>query len=350
MKNKYAAKKNKVTFVDLFSGIGGFHLGLTKAAKKKHASVECVLAVDIDSKAQLTYSLNFKNTKILGDIKDPNVRNNIPKYIDIICGGFPCQPFSVAGKKKGMEDHRGTLFTYIVQILHDKKPKAVFLENVMNLMNIMNGDERKLIDFIKEEMAKVGYPVSIHTYKASEFGLPTNRPRLYIVGFRKDILPSAPDEDWWPKIKFKNPVTLAEYFSNLGSKWDKREISREGWPSRVGRTIRLGGVGSAFKSMNWLKKQNPPPSYYIKINENKIWVNDKRTWDSYLFYEDDIKKMVPHTLTVDEAKAMMGFQSNFEFPENLSSNQKMKQIGNSVAIPVIEAISLEIINTINKSK
>jgi len=92
-------------------------LGVKRAARKVGISAECTLAIDIDPKARLTYSTNFKRTKLLGDIKDPFVRNAIPKDVDIICAGFPCQPFSVAGKKKGIDDHRGTLFTYIVQIL-----------------------------------------------------------------------------------------------------------------------------------------------------------------------------------------------------------------------------------------
>lgn len=343
-------RKNKLQFVDLFSGIGGFHLGIKQSSEKLRIPSECVLAVDIDDKASLTYSKNFKGTKLLGDIKDPVVRRGIPTGIDIVCAGFPCQPFSVVGKKRGVDDHRGTLFQYIVQIVREKKPKAVFLENVRNLLNIPNGNNGKLIDFIKSEMKSAGYPISIHTYKASQFGLPTKRDRVYMVGFREDVLRAAPDDSWWPKPTHEEPVTLSEFFKNLNEEWDSSDITRLGWPNRVGRTIRLGGVGSAYKSNNWLDKHKTPDDSYIRVDDNKIWVNDKRTWDSYLFFEENSKKRKPHQLTVDEAKSMMGFPGNFKFPDQLSPNQRMKQIGNSVAIPVIEAIAANIIKTINNNQ
>lgn len=339
-------QNNAICFIDLFAGIGGFHLGIKQAATKIGKAAKCALAVDIDPKARLTYSLNFKTTNVLGDIKDPLVRNAVPNDVDIICAGFPCQPFSVVGKKNGVDDHRGTLFTYIVQILHDKKPKAVFLENVRNLLNIRNGNNGKLIDFIKDEMERVGYPISIQTYKASEFGLPTRRDRVYMVGFRKDIMPFAPEDSWWPKPTHEKPVTLSEYFRNLGKKWDASDVKRLGWPNRVGRTIRLGGVGSAYKSNDWLSKHELPSGSYIRVDGSKIWIDDRRTWDSYLFFEDDPKQKKPHNLTPDEAKAMMGFPGNFRFPNELSSNQRMEQVGNSVAISVIEAISIKILETL----
>lgn len=340
-------QNNAICFIDLFAGIGGFHLGLKKAARKLGKKAKCALAVDIDPKARSTYSLNFKATEILEDVKDPSVRNAIPNDVDIICAGFPCQPFSVVGKKNGVDDHRGTLFTYIIQILHDKKPKVVFLENVRNLLNIRNGNNGKLIDFIKDEMERVGYPISIRTYKASEFGLPTRRDRVYMVGFRKDIMPSAPDGSWWPEPTHENPITLSEYFGNLSKKWNSNNIKRLGWPNRVGRTIRLGGVGSAYKSNDWLIKHNISSDSYIRVDENKVWVDDRRTWDSYLFFEDNPKQRKPHNLTPDEAKAMMGFPNDYKFPEVLSSNQRIEQVGNSVAIPVIEAISKKILETLN---
>jgi DNA (cytosine-5)-methyltransferase 1 len=336
----------KLYFVDLFSGIGGFHLGIKNSSKKLKIPCECVLAVDIDPKARLTYSRNFAQRNFLKDITDRSVKDSIPKYVDIICAGFPCQPFSVVGKKKGIDDHRGTLFNHIVEVVHTKNPKVIFMENVRNLLNIPNGGDDKLIEFIKEQMKRVGYPLALHTYKASDFGLPTRRDRLYMVGFRKDVLPHAPEDSWWPEVKSAEPVTLVKYFKQLDKNWDKADIKRDGWPNRVGRTIRLGGIGSAYKSMDWLNRHKLKPSEYIKVNDNKIWINDRRTWDSYLFFEDNPKRKRPHDITIDEAKAMMGFPSDFDFPEELSSNQRMEQIGNSVAIPVIEAISEKIIKTI----
>lgn len=338
--------KRMLTFVDLFAGIGGFHLGINHAAEKLGIKAECILAVDIDNKARLTYSENFKKTKILNDIKDPIVRDTVAIDADLICAGFPCQPFSVVGKKKGVNDHRGTLFQYIVQIVREKQPKAVLLENVRNLLNIPNGNNGSLIDFIKEGMESAGYPISIHTYKASQFGLPTRRDRVYMVGFREDVRPKELDDLWWPKPTHEEPVTLSKFFQNLNKKWDAQEIDRLGWPDRIGRTIRLGGIGSAYKSNDWLDKHDIPADSYIRLEDNKVWVNDKRTWDSYLFFEGDQKNRKPHKLTVDEARAMMGFPVDFKFPDELSFHQRMRQVGNSVAVPVIEAIVTEIIKTI----
>jgi DNA (cytosine-5)-methyltransferase 1 len=340
--------RNKYNFVDLFAGIGGFHLGIIRATRKAGVAAECLLAVDIDPKARLTYSKNFAQTNFLNDVTDRSVKDSVPKDVDIICAGFPCQPFSVVGKKKGMDDHRGTLFNHIVEIVHTKKPKVIFMENVRNLLNIPNGDNNKLIEFIKEQMKQVGYPLALHTYKASDFGLPTRRDRLYMVGFREDIMPHSPEDSWWPVVKNVEPTTLAKYFKRLGKNWDKSNIKRGGWPNRVGRTIRLGGIGSSYKSTDWLNKHNLKPSEYIRVNENKIWVDDRRTWDSYLFFENNPNRKKPHDLTVDEAKAMMGFPSDFDFPEELSNNQRMEQLGNSVAIPVIEAVAEQIIKTLSK--
>ncbi len=339
-----------VTFVDLFAGIGGFHIGITQAAKKSGLSAYCELAVDINPKARATYSEYFKDTRILNDVTDQSVKDSVPKNVDIICGGFPCQPFSLAGKKLGQKDARGTLFMDIVDILKAKRPKAVFLENVRNLLNIKNDDDSKTIDIIIEELGKAGYCANIHPFRASQFGLPTHRPRIYIVGFRDDLGIEALDEDWWPKPISPNAVGLNEYFKNLGEEWSNLDIVREGWPLSVGRTLRVGGVGSAFKSLNWLNHH--PSTDYINVGDGRIWVKDPRTWDSYLLFENEDLKTLAHVISVDEAKAMMGFPHDFKFPEEkiVSKSQRMKQLGNSVAIPVIEAIASRIIETIYLDK
>lgn len=321
----------QVTFVDLFAGIGGFHLGIQQAAQKLGADAECVLAVDINEKARATYSQYFKGTPLLGDITDPIVKNSVPHNVDIICGGFPCQPFSLAGKKMGIQDDRGTLFEHIVEILRKKKPKAVFLENVRNLQTIKNNDGSKTLDVIKEALKRAGYPVEIRQYKATHFGLPTHRPRIYMVGFRHDIL-SDPQDFYWPERTHDDEPTLELFFKTLSKQWDNLtpQIKRRGWPSRVGNTIRVGGAGSGFRDGNTRR--------------------DRRNWDSYMFFENDSDgshRKKPHTLSVHEAKAMMGFPYNFKFADGLTYNQSMKQLGNSVAVPVIRAIATNIIETIH---
>lgn len=321
--------KKNVTFVDLFAGIGGFHLGIQQAAKKSGIDAECVLAVDINKKARTTYSSHFTSTKLMEDVTHQTVKDSVPHDVDIIAGGFPCQPFSLAGKKLGEADDRGTLFMHIVQILKDKKPKAVFLENVRNLLNIENQNGQKTIEVIESALEEAGYPVVKRTFKATQFGLPTYRPRIYIVGFRKDVL-ANPDDFIWPDATHEKAATLKDYFKNLPSEWNTYKIARNGWPPYVGNTLRVGGAGSGFRDGGTRR--------------------DRRNWDSYMFYatdKDGSRRKKPHTLTVHEAKAMMGFPHDFVFPEEISSAQAMRQLGNSVAIPVIEAIAGNIIKTIN---
>jgi DNA (cytosine-5)-methyltransferase 1 len=327
--------EKKITFVDLFAGIGGFHLGIAQAAKKLGIDTECVLAVDINPNARATYSGYFKGTPVLNDITDPVVKDSIPCDVDIICGGFPCQPFSQAGKKMGIEDDRGTLFKHIVEVLERKRPKAVFLENVQNLKNIKNGDGTYTFDVIKKALRDAGYAIhggespndwtNHRVYRATDFGLPTHRPRIYMVGFRKDIL-ANPQGFVWPNPSHVAAPTLAGYFRSLPKVWDGR-VERDGWPDRVGNTLRVGGVGSGFRDGGRRR--------------------DRRNWDSYMLHEDDESRRYEHRLSVNEAKAMMGFPVGFRFGEGLSDIQAMKQLGNSVAVPVIRAIAESIIRTIH---
>lgn len=306
-------EKKKITFVDLFSGIGGFHLGIKQAAKKLKMEGECLLAVDIDHKARKTYQNYFKinEKKLLDDITDEKVRNLVPNNVDIICAGFPCQPFSLVGKKNGFDDNRGTLFDYIDKVITAKKPKAVFLENVRNIVSLNEG---KILQHIIKRLNKIGYNTALERgknweiLKASQFGLPTYRPRFYLIAFKSNIKKAG-------DFRFPQPTTLNEV--------KLKDFFGKKWPNTVGSTIRVGGRMSPFKKM-------PDGS----------WFRDRRNWDTYLVNNR------PHVLTVDEAKLMMGFPSDFKFPEELSETQAMKQIGNSVAVPVIKAIAENIIKTI----
>ncbi|MCE9541228.1 DNA cytosine methyltransferase [Candidatus Kaiserbacteria bacterium] len=326
--------KTTLTFVDLFSGIGGFHLGIEQAAKDFGLDARCELAVDINEKARKTYTTNFPGTRLLNDVTDDSVKNSIPEDVDIICGGFPCQPFSLAGKKLGIADHRGTLFIHIIDILRRKRPKVVFLENVRNLLKIQNDDGTYAIDTILAALESAGYPVqgtvdgiewkNYRVYRATDFGLPTHRPRVYFVGFRSDLA-QGQRKFQMPEPSSISPATLAKYFRTLSKDWDQK-VLRYGWPKRVGATLRVGGVGSGYR-------QN-------------LTIRDRRNWDSYILYENNEKRRKHHKITVTEAKAMMGFPVDFKFPEQISDPQAMKQLGNSVAVPVIKAVADSIIRTL----
>ena len=296
---------------------------------------ECVFVNEFDHHARKIYEHNFRkiNPKLFLDefhtpyfwksIKDitltgvtdqpksvwmKNIREVIPRF-DILCAGFPCQPFSRIGKKNGFDDDRGTLFNDIERVILALRPKVIFLENVRN---IVTHDSSRTFQFILEKLEKAGYYVnqerddSWNILNASDFGLPTARPRFYLVAFRKDISGAG-------KFKFPKPITpggmtLRQFFKN------------NKWPDKIGRTIRVGGRGSPV---------------YKKANGE--WFIDRRSWDTYIVGN------LKHILTVDEAKKMMGFPDNFLFPETVSHVQALKRLGNSVAIDVIREIAREIV-------
>ncbi len=283
-------KTKPISFIDLFAGIGGFHIAL------HNLGLDCVFASEWDNKARETYEYNnkilspelFQKENFVGDITKINP-TDIPDF-DILCAGFPCQPFSQAGFKKGFEETRGTLFFNIVDIIKTKQPKAFFLENVRHLLNHDNG---KTFNIIKDIITnKLGYSFNYKIIKASDFGLPQHRARLMMVGFRDG-----------KEFEFPKPVKLKLTMSDiLGGKCDKK----------IGYTLRVGGRGSK--------------------------ITDRRNWDSYNV-DGQIKR-----LSSNEGLKMQGFPNYFKFP--VSETQAMKQLGNSVAIPVIEAVAKSIIKNI----
>jgi len=282
-------QKHNFTFIDLFAGIGGFHLAMHNLGGK------CVFASEMDKSARETYEHNFKSLspnlfkekKFNDDIRKATIQD-IPDF-DILCAGFPCQPFSQAGHKRGFEDNhnseRGNLFFNIVEIIEEKKPKAFFLENVRGLVSHDNGNTFKTIRRILE--TELGYSFYFKIVKASDYGLPQLRPRVFMVGFRDDSFLKGFD---FPP---KKPLKL-----NMSDVWGAK-CSRE-----VGFTIRVGGRGSK--------------------------IDDRRNWDSYIV-NSEIKQ-----LGVKEGKLMQGFPSDFNFP--VSKTQAMKQLGNSVAIDAIQEV------------
>lgn len=281
---------NNYKFIDLFAGIGGFHIAMS------NNGAECVFASEINKFARKTYIDNFyASSKKLFDggfynediTKFPS--SDIPDF-DILCGGFPCQPFSQAGLKNGFNDDRGNLFFNISDIIQVKQPKAFFLENVRGLLTHDNGNTFKVI---QETLTnKLGYSLYYKILNASDYGVPQSRQRIFLVGFKNDKLNS---------FLFPEPVPLK---FNMSDVWGG-ECSRE-----IGFTLRVGGRGSK--------------------------ITDRHNWDSYLVNGE------VRTLGVKEAKLMQGFPDDFVF--NCSLTQSMKQLGNSVAIPVVEAISRKIIN------
>jgi len=276
------------TFIDLFAGIGGFHLAF------KNLGAKCVFASEWDEAARKTYEANhkkhdpelFESGNFVGDITKVNEKE-IPDF-DVLTGGFPCQPFSHAGFKKGFADPRGTLFYDVVRIIAEKKPKAFFLENVSHLLKHDGGVTFNTIKKTIEE--ELGYSFYHQIVRASDFGLPQHRRRLFMVGFRDNTIP----------FEFPKPIELKKTMS---------DIFGGDCPKKIGYTLRVGGRGSGIK--------------------------DRRNWDSYMV-NGKIKRLTP-----EEGKQMMGFPSSFVFP--VSEAQAMKQLGNAVAVTAIQATAEQIL-------
>jgi DNA (cytosine-5)-methyltransferase 1 len=285
---------SQIKFIDLFAGIGGFHLAL------HNLGADCVFASEWDKDARKTYTHNlqklspnlFRNNNFVGDITAINPID-IPDF-DILCAGFPCQPFSQAGHKKGFEEVRGTLFFNIAKIIQEKKPAAFFLENVRHLLNHNNG---KTFDTIKKILEnELGYSFYHNIVKASDFGLPQFRPRLFMVGFKNTEL----------KFEFPKPIPLEKTMSDIfGGECERK----------IGFTLRVGGKGSS--------------------------IDDRRNWDSYRV-DGAVKR-----IDAEHGKKMQGFPQNFTFP--VSKVQAMKQLGNSVAVPAIQAVAESIVKTLTGS-
>lgn len=286
--------KHKFTFIDLFAGIGGFHIAM------HNLGGECVFASEMDADARITYEHNFKKISpnlFKRKMFNSDIRNIMPNEIpdfDVLCAGFPCQPFSQAGQKRGFEDshnsERGNLFFNIADILQEKKPRAFFLENVRGLVNHDNGKTFKIIRDILE--TELGYSIYYKVVKATDYGLPQHRPRIFIVGFR--------DESFMKGFTFPFPKPL---------KFTMSDVWEGNCDRKIGFTLRIGGRGSN--------------------------INDRRNWDSYLV--DGVVKRISYI----EARKMQGFPDDFEFP--VSDTQAIKQLGNSVAIDAVQAVAENLI-------
>jgi DNA (cytosine-5)-methyltransferase 1 len=164
-------------FIDLFCGIGGFHQAMNKIDENS----ECILACDVDKNCRNTY---FKNYNIMPEKNVKDVDEKILGDFDILCAGFPCQPFSNGGKKKSFDDARGLLFNEIIRIAKHKKPKFMFLENVKHILKVSNGE---VIDYIKTKINETGYNLQLIKMSPHLYGIPQQRERIFFVCVRNDI-------------------------------------------------------------------------------------------------------------------------------------------------------------------
>ena len=318
----------KLKYIDLFAGIGGFHQALNSFG------AECVFASEWDKYASNTYEYNY-GIKPFGDITKINEKD-IPSH-DILCGGFPCQAFSVSGKQKGFEDFRGTLFFDIARIVKYHKPKLVFLENVKNFEKHDNGNTLKIIKNILNEL---GYDVKHKVLNASDFGLPQNRERIYFVCFRKDITidsfifpkPSnkktalidfLEDHTNEAKIVTRPDIKLNKSFSPIRNIFGELEIPNK--PIQIG-IVNKGGQGERIYD---------PHGHAITLSAYGGGVGSKT---GLYKIGDVIRKLSPR-----ECARIQGFPDDFQIVS--SPSQAYKQFGNSVAIDVLKSILMQVTET-----
>lgn len=316
-------------FIDLFAGIGGIRMGLENASNKIGIDTKCVFSSEIDKYAIQTYITNFGKTNFFGDITklgdDSNINKVVPNF-DILLAGFPCQPFSQAGLRKGFNDTRGTLFFWIDKILKIKKPKAFLLENVKHLKGHDQGNTLKTILNVLRENYYVPDPQVLN---AKYFGLPQNRERIFIVGFNKDY-----GDFEYPKPKNKK-TRVGDILEKYVSK--DYTISSKLWAGHKRRKREHRIKGNGFG--------------YGLFDKNSEYTNTI----SARYYKDGSEVLIskgkdrnPRKLTERECARLQGFPDSFKIP--VSRVQAYKQFGNSVPVNVLEEISIQMLNYMFKKK
>lgn len=357
-------------FIDLFAGIGGFHIAM------KSAGGRCVFASEIDKYARLTYEANYKNDEPSLFLKDSNGEylffngditkvnaEDVPTF-DVCCGGFPCQPFSNAGLKKGFEDTRGTLFFSIANLIKAKveagtPPKVLFLENVKGLKTHDGGNTLKVILASIEEL---GYAYAYDIVNARYFGLPQNRERLFIVAWHKDSISSdgfafpygvdINGNTIYDKEKTKTlsaPTRLADILKDTPDTLPISDKAWEGHKRRKENNVKNGkGLGYRL---------------YSRTDEcTGTLVASYRTAYEYIIIDQSNKGLNPRKLSPEEAGRLQGYnitsdgwasdeyEGERSFNIVVSKNQAYKQFGNSVAVPVVKRIAEEIVKQLLKKK
>lgn len=326
----------KFTFIDLFAGIGGFRLAMQNLGGR------CLFSSEWDKYSQQTYKANF-GEQPYGDITQQATKQKVPDNFDLLCAGFPCQAFSIAGKRGGFEDTRGTLFFDTAEIIYNKQPKAIFLENVKGLVNHKSG--KTLATILNVLRNDLGYFVpEPQILNAKNFGVPQNRERIFIVGFHSSLnitnfnypkplteIPSFSSikEKTVPSAKyFLSDVylaTLREHKARHAKKGNGfgYEVIED---TAIANAVVCGGMGRERNLVYDFRLTDFTPKTNIKGQINR----------------EGIRKMTPR-----EWARLQGFPDEFIIP--VSDTQAYKQFGNSVAVPAIQATAKQILNTLGVS-
>lgn len=322
MRQKETKMSNRLfTFIDLFAGVGGFRLALENLGGK------CLFSSEWDKNAQVTYNENFGDIPY-GDITLDETKKNIPEKFDILCAGFPCQAFSIAGLRQGFKDSRGTLFFDIEQIIEKHRPKVIFLENVKNLLSHDKGNTFKTINNILHD--KLGYEVKYEVLNTmTHANIPQNRERIFIVAFDPKCVSD------YSKFSFPSKIPLDTSIHALLD--NKKQEESFYYPSTH---IYYKQLDEAISNMNTLYQWR---RVYVRENKNNVCptltANMGTGGHNVPILRDQfgIRKLTPR-----ECFAFQGYPATFKLP-NIANSHLYKQAGNTVTTPLVERVAKEIL-------
>ena len=327
---KGSKMKKEIDFIDLFCGVGGIRLGMEKAG------FTCVFSCDINPDCQKTYFENFREQPA-GDIKKVDEKE-IPKH-QILCAGFPCQPFSISGKKKGFADTRGTMFFEICRIIKQKKPEVVLLENVKHLEHHDGG---RTLETIIHNLQLLGYAVNTKVLNAADFGVPQNRERILIVGNRNG------KKFDFSKISLRKKVKLIDFLDDESSHVfeylpedaytlisdPKQQDSGLIFAGYRNKSIRKVGIRPGTEHLSRVHKQ--PNRIYSVLGVHPTLPSQEVSGRFFvLLTNNKVRK-----LSLNECWRIMGFPDKFK--KISSAGEQYKQLGNSVCVPMIAAVAKQI--------
>jgi len=306
-------------FVDLFAGIGGMRLAFEAVGGR------CVLTCEIDESALKTYEANFQPDHPHTYVRDIRDAKNLPKY-DVLVAGFPCQPYSIAGLRKGLKDERGQVFLEIIRILWSTKPKAFLLENVKGMRSHDGG---RTFEFMLQQLEDCGYFLGHETLNSSvHANVPQNRERVFVVAFR--------DKEMMKSFKFPDPVRLTKTIKSCIDK--SVSDDRYFYDSRF----------DCFKDIKKIVKSSDTVYQWRRkyVRENKSNVCPALTANMgsgghnvpLILVGSRVRKLTPR-----ECARFQGFPNDFVLPK-ISDSSLYHQFGNSVTVPLIEKIAASMID------
>ncbi|MCT4139364.1 DNA (cytosine-5-)-methyltransferase [Elizabethkingia anophelis] len=313
----------KFSVGSLYAGVGGICLGF------KNSGFKILWANEYDKNACITYRNNFSHTLYENDVMELNI-NEISK-VDIVAGGFPCQPFSVAGYRKGFDDHRGNHFFKILEFVDKMRPKVIFLENVKNLVTHDKGNTFKVIE---QEIEKRGYTFDSKVLNTKDFGnIPHNRERIFIVAFDKDFIK---DKDF--KFQFPKKEILTKKVNDLFIKDKVEDIFYYGEDKYMYHMLKEVIVRN--DTIYQFRRQ------YVRENKSNVCPTLTANMGTGGHNVPLIKSDFGYRkLTPRECFRFQGFPDSFKLP-NLANSHLYKQAGNSVSVPIIEKLSKEILKVL----